>query len=223
LLNHCGAYYKMTLRALLQVTLLCFLSASLAAEQERRVTSNDPKQRRREQPAPEKEAPRQSSEKSEKNEPPSRQYSLSAKMTLGSGKTVRGQVRLSAPEEMQLNHESGGVRYSARISPDQISSVEILKWKHRFVRENKAGLVYEFIPDEVRIRLKDGGEMRQSGPIFPFLKQFNLENKNGKVTLFTFWVDLKKPDGSWHTGLTGPESGIRVICHPEVVRRIDFD
>ena len=50
-----------------------------------------------------------------------------------------------------------------------------------------------------------------------------LENKNGKVALFTFWVDLKRPDGKWHTGLSGPESGVRVMCHPEVVRRIDFD
>ncbi len=211
-------------RFLLHAILACCLAVSIEAAPERRVTSNDPKQnRRREQPVPEKQPARESSEKSEKNETPARQYSLSAKLTLGSGKTVRGQVRISAPEKMQLSHETGGVRYSAQISPDDISSVEVLKWKHKFVRENKSGLVYEFIPDEVRIRLKDGGEMKQTGPIFPFLKQFSVENKNGKVTLFTFWLDLKKPDGSWHTGLTGPESGVRVMCHPDVVRRIDFD
>lgn len=214
----------MTRRCFSYAFLILLTAASIEGAPEQRVTSNNSRQNRRGEPAKqEKQPPAESPAKSEKNESTSRQYSLSAKMTFGSGKTVRGQVRISAPEQMNLSHEAGGVRYSAQISPDDISSIEILKWKHKFVRENKSGLVYEFIPDEVRIRLKDGGEMKQSGPIFSFLKQFNVENKNGKVTLFTFWLDLKKPDGSWHTGLTGPDSGVRVMCHPEVVRRIDFD
>lgn len=230
----------MAARILPALTLCSVLIAgAVNAEPERRVTSaEDQKQNRKReslspqsrtprkdpQREPAQERPEENAPKSEKQpETPNRQYSLSAKMTLGDGKTVRGQIRLAAPERMQLTHESGGVRYERQISPDEISSLEILRWKHKFIRENKSGLVYEFIPDEVRIRLKDGGEIKRTGPIFPFLRQFVLENKNGKVTLFTFWVDLKRPDGKWHTGLTGPESGVRVICHPEAVRRIDFD
>lgn len=217
----------MTRGLLLYTAALCILAAAAPAwaAPERRVTSAEDKKQnpRRETPQPARDPGKDSPEKSEKTEPPSRQYSVSAKMTLGDGKTVRGQIRFAAPEKMQLAHESGGVRYERQLSPDEISSVEILRWKHKFIRENKSGLVYEFVPDEVRIRLKDGGELKRSGPIFSFLRQFTLENKNGKVALFTFWVDLKRPDGKWHTGLSGPESGLRVMCHPEVVRRIDFD
>lgn len=211
------------LRPALALLAAAALAASVNAAPERRVTSNESRTPRQAAPParePAKESPR---DKADKTEGPARQYSLSAKMTLGDGKVVRGQVKLSAPESMQISHETGGVRYERQLHPDEISSVEVLRWKHRFLKENSSGLVYEFAPDEVRIRLKDGGEIKRSGPIFSFLKQFAVENKNGKVTLFTFWIDLKKPDGKWYTGLSGPENGVRVTCHPEVVRRIDFD
>lgn len=196
------------------VVLALFAGGAVHAAPERRLTSTNKQEpeQKSERPAPARE-PRKEE----------RVTSYSAKLTLGGGRSVRGQIKLQMPERIDLSHEADGVHYDRQIAPSEIASIEILKWKHKFIRENRQGLVYEFYPEEVRIRLRDGAEMKRSGPLFAFLKQFTLENRNGKTALFTYWVDLKKPDGSWHTGLSGPENGIRVVCHPDVVRRIDFD
>ncbi|MCE9599741.1 MAG: hypothetical protein K8S54_17410 [Spirochaetia bacterium] len=152
-----------------------------------------------------------------------RDFAIESRMTLGDGRSVRGLIRFKAPETLTLTHESEGIKYEKRIGMMEIAHVEITKWKGKFIKENKSGMIYEFVPEEYKIRLRDGGELRRSGDFFAFFKQFKTENRNGNVTLFTYWIDLKKPDGTWHTGIGGPDTGLRVVCHPDTVRKIEFE
>jgi len=191
--------------------------AKPSSKSEKQVTSAD-------KPSPDKEPRQQTPEPYQEKIPEkTREYAIDSRLTLGDGRTVRGTIRFRAPETLTLVHESEGVKYEKNIPFSEIESVEITKWKGKFLKEGKAGLVYEFGPDEYRINLRAGHELRRVGDFFTFLRQIKTENKNGIVVLFTYWIDLKKPDGSWYTGLSGPETGARVVSHPDVVRKIEFD
>ncbi|MBL8022341.1 MAG: hypothetical protein JNM27_21875 [Leptospirales bacterium] len=152
-----------------------------------------------------------------------RDFAIESRMTLGDGRSLRGLVRFKGTETLVLTHESEGIQYEKRIGMMEIAHIEITKWKGKFIKENRSGMVYEFNPEEYKIRLRDGTELRRSGDFFPFFRQFRAENRNGNVTLFSYWVDLKKPDGTWHTGIGGPDTGLRVVSHPDTVRKIEFE
>ncbi len=230
LLNHCADFFKSLqgrLTAAAAVVVLSAVSPSDAVPRQQQVTSNAPRKQEepKEAPRPARETPdsKEPSKTDEPRENAEKTFVLESRLTLGDGRVVRGRLRFQAPEKLRLTHEADGVQYEKSIGMGEIASIEILKWKGKFLRENKSGMVYEFAPEEFRIRLKDGHELRKTGGFFPFLKKVAMENKNGQIQVFTFWMDLKKPDGTWFTGINGPESGLRNTCHGDVVRRIDFD
>lgn len=59
------------------------------------------------------------------------------------------------------------------------------------------------------------------------LKLLNIEikNNNGETTLFSFWVDLKYPDGKWYSGLPSlkPNQEFREDCLKDVVKMIEWE
>ncbi len=84
------------------------------------------------------------------------------------------------------------------------------------------GQVFRFEANRALYILNDGARLVVDGPLFPFLNDFALSNQHGAVRVFSFWIDLQKPDGSWYTGMQGPAGGERTMPHPDVLTRIVF-
>ena len=146
-------------------------------------------------------------------------YRKEARIVLGDARTARGLALFRAEKELTFKHTTGGISYSKRFAVDEIETIRIRQWRGQFVRRNKQGEIYRFEPYEFEVRLKSGATLARKGQFLAFLKQFVLQNDNGRVMLFTFWVDLRRPDGSWFTGMRGNE---RTEAHKDVVRMIEF-
>lgn len=144
-----------------------------------------------------------------------------AKITLGDGREIEGTVALHAPEELVVEHLSGGIKYKKKIRIEDIVIIDIKQWQSHEIGKSKKGRVFEFIVSRYELTLKDGYRLHKEDDVFPFLKKLQIGNENGSTTLYTFWRDLLHENGTWYTGVSGPE-GSRVTPHPDVVKRIEF-
>ena len=175
-------------------------------------------------PTPEPEQERPAPGRASKKEPtaktsPAIVHRKTARIVLGDGRTVRGLALFRAPTAVTFKHMRAGIAYSKRFDVSEIESIRIRQWRARFVRRSKDGEIFHFEPYEFEVRLKSGATLARKGSFFSFLKQFPIQNDNGRVLLFTFWVDLRKADGSWYTGMQGTE---RTEAHKDVVRMVEF-
>ncbi len=144
------------------------------------------------------------------------------RIVLGDGRNLNGRLTLKTPAEMTIHHSLSGVKYQKVIRMKDISSISFRSWQGEKLRQNKVGQVYRFNVASYAIALKSGQALAVKGEIFPFLKEFQLNNANGTVKLFSFWMDLYKKDGSWYTNISGPQDGRRLTCHRDVVKSISF-
>ncbi|MBX7056903.1 MAG: hypothetical protein K1X75_02475 [Leptospirales bacterium] len=150
-------------------------------------------------------------------------HSAAARIYLGDGRLISGRISFRTPERFVLRHIADGVAYERPVSLAELRTVEVKRWRGRPGRELRDGQVYRFEPDRTLYILADGSRLLVEGPILPFLSDFPLANQHGAVRFFTFWMDLLKADGSWYTGISGPTSGERTMCHPDVIKRIVFE
>lgn len=160
--------------------------------------------------------PRRASTKQQNNQP---LHSRVARIVLGDGRVVRGTVKFKAPKRLRLKHLKSGVRYTKEFPVEEIESVRVRKWRGRFIKRNKDGEVFEFAPHEYEVRLRSGMVLSRQGNLLPFLKTLPLQNSDGQLTIFSFWLDLRRADGSWFTGMKGSE---RTECHKDVLKQIEF-
>ena len=164
-------------------------------------------------PKPKPSAPKkQSSDK---------EFVLKIEVSLGDSRSLAGELPLRAPEKFQVEHIKDGIRYQKEIRLSDIDAIEIRRWSGKLLAQKKDGTLYEFVPDRIFVRLKDGYTMIAIGNVFSFIRQFPVYNSNGRVYVFSYWRDLQKKDGTWFTGLRGPILGRRVP-HKDVVHRIQF-
>lgn len=144
-------------------------------------------------------------------------------ITMGDGRKANGKIIFRAPDTFVVEHTRDKIQYSKKISLEQIQSIQIKQWKGKEIgRRKDGGIVYDFEPFSYTIIDQNGGELKKEGEFLYFLKTVYFENPNGNTTLFTYWRDLKKPDGTWYTGIHGPDSGIRNQPHPDVIQTILF-
>ena len=150
-------------------------------------------------------------------------YSMDVRVLLGDNRSIRGLINFRAPKKLFITHEMGGVKYNREVRVEEIHSLQMTRWKSRFLKRNREGRVYQFEVSEYVVKLKDGASLHTRAPIFPFLARFPVRNQNGRVYLYTFWIDLLKGDGSWYTKMPGiGEDGYRNDCFKDVVKKIEF-
>ena len=156
--------------------------------------------------------------------PPSNQqnFTLQASLELGDGRKVSGKIKFNAPDKLIIRHVKNDIPYTKEVLIQNFSEIELLKWKGMHQRKTKEGEVYKFNVNSFSLKLKNGSSYVINENLFPFLENLQIENSNGQVSLFTYWIDLVKPDGSWYTGMSGPVTGNRIICHKDVVKKISF-
>ncbi len=144
-----------------------------------------------------------------------------AEVTLCDGRTIKGMIEIQVPEKIIVLHEVNGLEFSKELEMGEIYSITLLGWSPELV-ENKPnkGKVYKFYVSRYLIELKDSLELKVVKKIPDFLEKFSFSNKMGRVTLYTYWIDLLKPDNTWYTGLNGPENGERIFCYKDVVKKI---
>ena len=163
-------------------------------------------------------------ERTETQKPKSDSKSQTLKVTLelGDGRSISGNIKFNAPDKITINHTKNDISYTKVISLQDFSEIQILKWKGTHLRKSKEGEVYKFNASAFSIKLTNGNLFIINENIFPFFEQLQIENSNGQVTLYTFWIDLLRTDGTWYTGMSGPTSGNRVTCHKDVIKNITF-
>ncbi len=149
-------------------------------------------------------------------------YRLNVSVTLGDGRKVEGILSLRAPDSFTLRHSREGITYEKKLSLPGIRAVEIRRWKGIPVRKNRQGEIYRFEPASYVVELKDDSNLVHEGELFSFLKEPLLKNRNGSVKLFSYWLDLRREDNTWYTGMEGPVDGFRNVPHKDVIKRIDF-
>lgn len=149
------------------------------------------------------------------------EHSLKARVQLGDGRLIEGIIRVRAPEKLLVQHIADGLTYEKEVQLEEIREIKIERWQGQVVRENGKERIFEFRPSRFTLLMKDGAVLKLQRPMFPFFLSFPLYNKNGRVTLFTYWGDMKDKGGEWRSGLRGSESD-RVICHPDAVSTIEF-
>ncbi|MEQ8350631.1 MAG: hypothetical protein RH862_04055 [Leptospiraceae bacterium] len=160
---------------------------------------------------------------SSKDGPEMREYAARAEITLGDDRVVSGKSKFTAPESFIFQHNREGVQYEKTIHARDVRALHFQKWEPQKVGENKQGDVYRFQVTSFRIELKDGYTLQVNNGLPNFWESFYVENDNGRVRFFTYWMDLyKKEDGSWYTGMEGPPSGVRSFPHKDVIRKIEF-
>lgn len=150
-----------------------------------------------------------------------KEYILQVQATLGDNRTVSGKLPLKAPQKLKIKHFMQKIQYEKEITLNQIKMIKIISWKGKLVGQKKQGDLYRFSPVIYRVYLTDDTVLETNGFNFQFLNQFPVFNSHGKVYLYSWWLDLKKKDDSWHTGLSGPTNN-RIVCHKDVVQKITF-
>ena len=150
-------------------------------------------------------------------------FVLKANIILGDGRTVRGRVTFRAPEKIVITHKRDDIEYRKTIRIRDLRSMEITQWKGEPLRKNRKGQwIYRFSPRQSTLTLAGDLVLKENARLLPYFEKLTVRNSNGQVTLFSYWIDLLKSDGSWHTGITGPVNGLRRQGHKDVVQRIEF-
>ncbi|TGM38098.1 hypothetical protein [Leptospira biflexa] len=146
-------------------------------------------------------------------------------LTLCDGRTVRGEST-SGSQTIFFEHTKDGILYKKKLSSNELDSIKIDSWELKLKREEKKGTTYEALPKKIRIRTKNGEVFYKETGIGD-LKLLNIEikNNNGETTLFTYWVDLKFPDGKWYSGLPTIKADylVREDCLKDVVRMMEWE
>ncbi|MDH5656018.1 MAG: hypothetical protein OEZ34_08935 [Spirochaetia bacterium] len=150
-------------------------------------------------------------------------HSFPIEAALGDGRTISGKFQFQAPDKLTIRHTKNGIDYTKEIKVSEFSEIEFLKWKSSHVKKSKEGEVYRFNVTAISLKLTDGKSFILEKDMFPFFDRLVIENSNGMVSLFSFWIDLLRPDGTWYTGMSGPVSGNRVVCHKDVIKKITFN
>ena len=158
----------------------------------------------------------------EKSDPALQTFRIPVKLELGDGRTLTGKFKFQTPETLIVKHKINEIAYTKKVMIPEISEIEFVRWKGTHVRKTKEGEIYRFQASAINLKLSDGKTFYIEENLFPFLQQLEIENSNGSVSLFSFWMDLLRPDGSWYTGMSGPVSGYRILCHKDVIKRIEF-
>ncbi len=149
-------------------------------------------------------------------------FQSQVKVVLGDGRTVEGKIRLNVPSKILIKHLSDGVQYRKWISMKDVSLIVQQSWKGRYLKQTKKGAIYRFETSSYTVVLKNGQKLSLKREMLPFWEEFTVENSKGDVILFSYWIDLRKVDGAWYTGMKGSVEGKRVISHPDVYKKILF-
>lgn len=145
-----------------------------------------------------------------------------AQVLLGDGRSLSGSIKLRVPPQIRIEHSKGGINYYKDIQMEDVDSIEFKAWEGKYLKRKKQGEVYRFEVSRYVIHLNSGQSLIHRGELLPFLQDFNLSNENGKVQLYSYWLDLYKKEKTWHTGLQGALGKERLLCHNAVVKKISF-
>ncbi|MDF3820026.1 hypothetical protein P3G55_08960 [Leptospira sp. 96542] len=146
-------------------------------------------------------------------------------LTLCDGRTVRGESP-SSIETISFEHNKDGILYKKKLNLGELGSIKIDSWELKQKREEKKGMSFEVVPKKIRIRTKAGETFyKDTGLADLKLLNFEIKNNNGVAILYSYWIDLKYPDGSWYSGLPAVKNNAltREDCLKDVVRMVEWE
>jgi hypothetical protein len=146
-------------------------------------------------------------------------------LTLCDGRTIRGEAE-GMGEGFQFSHLKDGIEYKKKLKWDEVESIKIDSWELKQKKEEKKGISFEAMPKRVRIRTRNGEIFyKDSGLADIKLLNLSVKNNNGMATVFSYWIDLQYPNGTWFSGLPKlkNETLVREECFKDVVRMMEWE
>ncbi len=150
-------------------------------------------------------------------------FNSKVQILLGDGRSLKGHLTLKVPLRLHIKHIKDGITYYKDIRMQDIKWIEAKSWAGTFIKRQVKGEVYRFEISGYIIALKNGQKLKLDDNLLSFLREFDMSNVNGKVRLYSYWLDLYKSDKTWHTGMKGRLGNERVICHSDVIQKISFE
>ena len=143
-------------------------------------------------------------------------------ISLGDGRSFKGTAKFKLPNKIKSEHFKNGIRYKKEFSIQDVDYIEYLNWKPKYYKSNSHGDIFSFEVSRFVIYLKNGQSLMQMGPLFSFLREFNVTNEYGEVMVYSYWLDLYQKDATWSTGLIGTLGSERSSPLSEVLKKISF-
>lgn len=136
---------------------------------------------------------------------------------------LSGKIELFTPDTIIFIHDVNNIEFTKEVSFDDIKVITFQGWTPELIEIKKdKGKIYKFVVSHFTVELTDSLILKIKKPLPEYLEKFTFKNKLGKVVLYTYWIDLFQNNQTWYTGLTGPETGERVFCHQDVIKKILF-
>lgn len=146
-------------------------------------------------------------------------------LTLCDGRTVRGEGSV-AKGPLVFEHQKEGILYKKKLNPNELESIRIDSWELKLKSEDKKGTSFEVLPKQIRIRTRNGEiYYKDTGLQDLKLLSVDIQNQNGETKLFSYWMDLRYPDGKWYSGLPQlkPGKSLREECLKDVIRLFEWE
>lgn len=195
--------------------------APLKAENEKGIPSKnvDSKgqvEEKKEEPLEKKEKPERDSRGEEK-----KGKQRTARFLLCNGLSVHG--KLAEPiKAITFHHKKNSIDYLKSLQFEEVQKIEILKWEKVFQKNISSGQLYQMNPYDFQITTLEGDIFIVNGlQNLPFLR-FQVKNRNGTTSVFSYWTDLLQINGSWYSGLGEFQGNYRTDCHPGVLKSVEF-
>ena len=150
-------------------------------------------------------------------DPPSSQV----KIIFCNDRSVAGTLLNNIPQVILLQNKIGQVSYEKQVKREDIREIQFIRWQGEKYRKSAKGIIYRFYPIAYRISLKDGQLLQQGESLYPFWEKFQITNKHGTTTLYTYWLDLLQSDGTWHSKVDYNKKNSSA-CHRDVIKKIVF-
>lgn len=157
-----------------------------------------------------------------KSDPKLTARSLNADVALCDGRTLKGKVQLELPDSISFVHVVDGLEFQKRVRPGDIRSIEFERWAPSEMEQRKTGRIFRFDVTRFRVELSNQVILTVEKPMPSYLGHMTFSNKNGNILLYSYWMDLLKPDNTWYTGIQGPANGDRTFCHKDVIKKLTF-
>ncbi len=138
---------------------------------------------------------------------------------LGSKDVLNGTIQ--ANRVITFQHYRSGLLFTKTVSPADIKTLRVRKYKYRLLGKKSKNKTYEFLPAEIELTLSNNRKYYLT-KMFSFLNRFKINTIDGDTTLFTYFADTWVPKKGWSEVTSREFNYHQQKAHPQAVVEINF-
>ena len=146
---------------------------------------------------------------------------LKVKLFFCSKKSLEGNWNVEF-EHFSFKHIHNQIHYHKNLALKDIKKIIFLNWKAKKIKNREEGTQYEFIPYSIEIFSNDNVKFNIKSDNLENFLNFNIKNKYGTTTQFSYWIDIEYKDKNWFSKLPIINKKSTNQCFNNVIKQIDF-